>query len=304
MLFWYSLVVVNALLVFSFSMYFCVRLMGFDGHNLVATRKPVMILTLTNVFLLAGDVLRRMARPEGFGLPYGELPPPGVILVLLCTLMAVFFSGLTICLIQFVGVDVALRAIKRGDVFALPVSCGEFAETLLKEAGLSFQVKSAFIEAGACQHDKKQIILSYPLESHSVLALLQAGHEVGHAARGLQFFARHKILTIVLHVFMLVSALVSGLAKMPAWPSLIITFVIAAAFFYIALWRNEIKATEYGIEKLLNFCLKKEERQLVKKRMRYEVIVIVSQTLAWMALYTSAAWFFYEFGRYVKDWWF
>ena len=57
--FWCSLAAVNTLLAFSFFMYFYVRFFRFDRRNLAACRRSVVLLTLANVILLAGDLLRR-----------------------------------------------------------------------------------------------------------------------------------------------------------------------------------------------------------------------------------------------------
>lgn len=226
-----------------------------------------------------------------------------MIIAILHSLEAMFWSILLYCLVKLVGVVFVLPFIKRKDVFSLPFTSGEFAEKLLREAGVPYRVeRDEFAETGICNHEKKQIILTYDLNSRFALALFEAGHEAGHAVRGPHFFAKHRILTLVLHVLMVGTALVGGLMGVSAPLSLVVPFVVAPAFFFAGMWKSEIGASKHGFKRLLEAPLEDDARKLIRSKMLYDFSVITGEALAWVAIYLSSAWFLYELGRSLKGW--
>ncbi|WP_073164139.1 zinc metallopeptidase [Desulfofundulus australicus] len=222
-----------------------------------------------------------------------------------CSLLAIFLSVLVGCLIKEFGVGVVLPIIRKQDIFPMPVSCGEFARKLLQDAGVSYTVESdKFAETASCNHKEKRIVLTYDLDSRTALALYEACHEVGHAVRGPHFFKRNRSCTVMLFALAFIPGLLCGVMRWEVPVLLLVTFsfVCMSVLFFVDIWANEIGASKYGLGRLLMLPIEEVVRKLIYRRLRYEYFVITGETLAWISAYTSAGWFLYEFGRFLRGW--
>lgn len=150
----------------------------------------------------------------------------------------------------------------------MPLSCGEFAELLLSQEGIGYDVikDNTLRQTGLCDFKSKRICLSFPLGSNILQALFEAGHEVGHAVQGEIPFKMPIYIFMCFIVYL--TCFVSGFYGILSMP-VFITGVVIFLTWWAIWWLQEINASRFAVKELL---LIGADRKVLAMRLKSELI--------------------------------
>lgn len=186
-------------------------------------------------------------------------------------------------------------------IHPLSLTCENFAKELLREANCNYTVYCKPNKLTSyCNYRKREIVLSQPVESVSLSALYEAGHEVGHAYLGPSFFKRNVYFFYLVVLAMIILPLYAAWTRLPENVAslLFLPVYLSVAAICLDTILSEVKASLFSIGKLK---IRINDSDIMSQFKKVAVQDIASDILlragTWSVL-TSAMWSLYQITMY------
>lgn len=163
---------------------------------------------------------------------------------------------------------------------SFPVSCGELAQSLVKEKGYGVAFQAA---SGRCDWKKRTVSLSYGEERNHLAAVFQAAHEAGHAVHGPTLVSRLLFVFWGIYFVWMLVCFWGGFVGMP-WLPIILPMAGLFGIRVVDFCFDELRATRYARRKLERVAPGQKEKSALRVHFTMHCLAHIVISVAFAAL--------------------